>query len=202
MEMFNLFFYFFIVIPSAIIHEFSHAWMAYFLGDDTAKRAGRLTINPLVHLDFFGTILLPFFLLFISRGQFLFAYAKPVPFNPYNLKNQRIGQALVGAAGPISNLLVAIIFGLLIRFLPASNFTSFLSLVVYANLVLMVFNLIPVPPLDGSRILYSILPENLIFLLEEYSFLILLLFLLFAYQLIIPIIFLIYKLIVGSPFLF
>lgn len=196
----NLLFFFFIIIPSAIIHEFSHAWMAYYLGDDTAKRFGRLTLNPLAHIDMFGTILMPMFLFLMSGGHFLFAYAKPVPFNPYNLRNQKFGQAIVGAAGPAANLLVAIIFGLMVRFLPVSNFTLLLSIIIYANILLMVFNLMPIPPLDGSRILSVLLPASWIFSLEKYGFLILIFFLLFAYQIIQPIVFLIFKLIVGvSP---
>ncbi|MGC9049025.1 MAG: site-2 protease family protein [Patescibacteria group bacterium] len=199
--MINLIFFFFVIIPSAIIHEFSHAWMAYFLGDDTAKRFGRLTLNPLAHIDLFGTILMPIFLSLISGGTFLFAYAKPVPFNPYNLRNQKYGPALVGAAGPLANLLVAIIFGLMVRFLPISNFTFFLSIIVYANILLMVFNLIPIPPLDGSRILDAFLSERWFGLknfLERNGFLILLFFLFFAFAIIQPIISLIFKLIVGS----
>lgn len=205
----NLSFFFFIIIPSAIIHEFSHAWMAYYLGDDTAKRFGRLTLNPLAHIDLWGTILMPIFLSLITGGTFLFAYAKPVPFNPYNLRNQKYGQALVGAAGPVANLLVAIIFGLIVRFLsnlpadgPISNFTLFLSIIVYANILLMVFNLMPIPPLDGSRILGVLLPEKWIgirIFLERNGFLILLFFLFFAFIIIQPIVFLIFKLIVGVP---
>jgi Zn-dependent protease len=197
----NLIFFFFIIIPSAIIHEFSHAWMAYFLGDDTAKRFGRLTLNPLAHIDLWGTILMPIFLSLMSGGTFLFAYAKPVPFNPYNLRNQKYGQALVAIAGPAANLLVAVIFGLMVRFLPVSNFTLFLSIIVYANILLMVFNLIPIPPLDGSKIFDIFLPEKWIgikYFFERNAFLILLFFLLFASAIIQPIVFLIFKLIVGT----
>lgn len=175
----GLIFFFLIIIPSAIWHEFAHAWMADYLGDDTAKRMGRLTLNPLPHIDLFGTILMPVFLFLISGGSFLFAYAKPVPYNPYNLRNQKTGPALVGLAGPAANLMVAIVFGLLVRFLPSGNFSELLSIIVYANVLLMVFNLIPIPPLDGSKILYAILPDrwaNVRMFLDRYGFFILLFF--------------------------
>jgi len=196
-----LIFFFLIIIPSAIWHEFAHAWMADYLGDDTAKRMGRLTLNPLPHIDLFGTILMPVFLFFISNGSFLFAYAKPVPYNPYNLRNQKNGPALVGLAGPMANLLVAIVFGLLVRFLPSGSFSELLSIIVYANILLMVFNLIPIPLLDGSKILYAILPErwaNVRMFLDRYGFFILLFFLFFAFSLIQPVIGIVFKLIVGS----
>jgi len=197
----GLIFFFLIIIPSAIWHEFAHAWMADYLGDDTAKRMGRLTLNPLPHIDIFGTILMPVFLFLISGGSFLFAYAKPVPYNPYNLRNQKTGPALVGLAGPLANLMVAIVFGLIVRFLPAGSFSELLSIIVYANVLLMVFNLIPIPPLDGSKILYAILPERwakVRMFLDRYGFFILLFFLFFAFSLIQPIIGIIFKFIVGS----
>jgi len=206
--MLSLIFFFLIIIPSAILHEFSHAWMAYYLGDDTAKRAGRLTLNPLPHLDMFGTIFMPIFLFLITGGSFIFAYAKPVPYNPYNLRNQRTGSALVGLAGPVSNLLVAIIFGTLLRFLPASplggpigNFATLISIIVYANILLAVFNLVPIAPLDGSKVLYAILPDRWMgvkIFLERFGILIILFFIFFAFQIIQPIIYFLYRLIVGS----
>lgn len=197
----GLIFFFLIIIPSAIWHEFAHAWMADYLGDDTAKRMGRLTLNPLPHIDLFGTILMPVFLFLISGGSFLFAYAKPVPYNPYNLRNQKTGPALVGLAGPMANLMVAVVFGLLVRFLPSGSFSELLSIIVYANALLMVFNLIPIPPLDGSKILYAVLPArwaSVRMFLDRYGFFILLFFLFFAFSLIQPIIGIIFKFIVGS----
>lgn len=201
MDYTNLILFFLIIVPSAIWHEFAHAWMADYLGDDTAKRMGRLTLNPLPHLDLFGTILMPVLLFFISNGTFLFAYAKPVPYNPYNLRNQKTGPALVGLAGPMANLLVAIVFGLLVRFLPGGNFSKLLGTIVYFNILLMVFNLIPIPPLDGSKILYAILPARWAsarMFLNRYGFIILLFFIFFAFSLIQPIILVVFKLITGS----
>lgn len=201
----QLLFFFFIIIPSAIIHEYAHAWTADQLGDPTAKKAGRLTLNPLAHIDPWGTILMPIFLSLVSGGKFLFAYAKPVPFNPYNLRNQKHGSGLVALAGPLANLLIATIFGLIIRFYPANNFTSFLSIIVYANILLAVFNLLPIPPLDGSKILFAFLPSRFYhyrIILQKYSFFLLFLFIFFGFQFIVPLMLAIYKLIVGRPFFF
>jgi len=201
----QLLFFFFIIIPSAIIHEYAHAWTADFLGDPTAKRAGRLTLNPLAHIDPWGTILMPIFLSLVSGGKFLFAYAKPVPFNPYNLRNQKHGAGLVALAGPLANLLIATVFGLIIRFYPSNSFTSFLGIIVYANILLAVFNLLPIPPLDGSKVLFAFLPSRFYhyqIMIKKYSFLFLFLFIFFGFQLIIPLIFAVYELIVGQPFFF
>jgi len=136
------------------VHEYSHAQAAYFLGDQTAKDSGRLTINPLAHFDPIGTLLI--FIIGIGWG-------KPVPFNPYNLRNQRWGPALIGLSGPISNFLSALIVGLLLRFLGLSNpfLIVFFLVFVWINLILAVFNLLPVPPLDGSHIFLSMLPSSL-----------------------------------------
>ena len=197
-------FFLVIIIFSAIIHEYWHAWTADYLGDPTAKNAGRLTLNPLAHIDFFGTILMPIFCLFISGGSFLFAYAKPVPFNPYNLKNQKLGPPLVALAGPFSNLATASIFGLMIRFLTLGTLGGVLSIVVYANLLLLIFNLIPIPPLDGSHILMAFLPEKareIKMFLMLYGPFILLMFIFFGFQIIRPLIFWFYQAITGLPLL-
>lgn len=142
------------ILLALSVHEYSHAQMAYSLGDPTAKNQGRLTINPFAHLDPFGTILL--FIIGIGWG-------KPVPFNPYNLRNQKWGPAFVGLAGPASNLSMALVVGLVLRFLGISNvgLVTFFSIFIWINLVLGVFNLMPVPPLDGSHILFSVLPPHL-----------------------------------------
>ncbi len=199
----NLLFFFFIIIPSAIIHEYAHAWAADQLGDPTAKQAGRLTLNPIAHIDIWGTILMPIFLSIFSGGKFLFAYAKPVPFNPYNLRNQKYGSGLVALAGPLANLIIALTFGLIIRFSELNQFTSLLSIIVYANILLATFNLLPIPPLDGSKVLFAFLPSRFRhyeMMMQKYGFFILFLFIFFGFQAIFPIIFGIYKLIVGQPF--
>lgn len=198
-----LLFFFAIIIPSAIIHEYSHGWAADYLGDPTAKMAGRLTLNPLAHIDWWGTILLPLLLFLGTGGSFIFAYAKPVPYNPYNLKNFRWGPALVGIAGPLSNLVIALIFGLLIRLFPLSPLTEFFAIIVYANILLMVFNLVPIPPLDGSKILLAVLPDSMAQFkanLQRYGLFILIFFIFFAFQLIIPIISFFFTLITGVRF--
>ena len=201
MEFLPLLFFFIIIIPSAILHEYAHGWMADQLGDPTARYAGRLTLNPKAHIDPWGTLLMPLILFLITGGRFLFAYAKPVPFNPYNLKDQKWGPALVAVAGPFSNFFLALVFGLLVRFLPVSALTDLLSIIVYANVLLGVFNLVPIPPLDGSKILYAVLPDSMYkvkMYLEQYGFFILLFFIMFAFQWISPIIIYLYLLFTGG----
>ncbi|MFA6427894.1 MAG: site-2 protease family protein [Candidatus Magasanikbacteria bacterium] len=199
MEFLSFIFFLLVIIPSAIMHEYAHGWMADQLGDPTARYAGRLTLDPRAHVDKFGTILLPLMMLvmgLVTGSYFLFAYAKPVPYNPYNLRNQKWGPAAVAVAGPLSNLLIAVVFGTIIRFVPVSsqflaNFLSFLYIVVYANVLLAVFNLVPIPPLDGSKVLYAILPDsmwNVRKFLEQYSLFILIFFIFFLFRFISPII--------------
>lgn len=200
MDWVSILFYFLIIVPSAIIHEYAHGFMADKLGDPTARYAGRLTLNPKAHIDIWGTILMPVLLSILSAGKFLFAYAKPVPYNPYNLRNQKWGGALVALAGPMSNLLLAFAFAVVIRLTPVSALTDFLLIIVYANILLMVFNLVPIPPLDGSKVLYALLPpgnEKVIYFLEKNSFVILLVFILFLFDLIFPLINFIVNLLVG-----
>ena len=200
MDFSSLLFYFLVIIPSAIIHEYAHGWMAYQLGDSTAKYAGRLTVDPRAHIDMWGTILMPLGLLLLTGGNFLFAYAKPVPYNPYNLKDQKWGPALVGIAGPLANLLLAACFGLLFRLFPNSLFAPFFAIIVMANITLMVFNLLPIPPLDGSKILYAILPPSahqVRTFLDRYGFMILLFFIFFLFDVIRPIINFLMRLLIG-----
>ena len=151
-----------VLIFSAIIHEYMHGYAAHRLGDNTAKDAGRLTINPLAHLDLFGSFLLPAMMLLTNIG-FVIGWAKPVPYNPYNFRDQKYGEAKVALAGPLSNFAVAIIFGLILIFSPFLNpaFIDLVEVVIYINLLLMVFNLIPIPPLDGSKVVAAFLPERL-----------------------------------------
>jgi len=152
-----------ILIMSVVIHEVAHGYAALWLGDVTAKYAGRLTLNPIKHIDPLGSIILPAIMI-ILPGNFIFGWAKPVPYNPYNLRNQRWGELIVAAAGPLSNVVIAIFFGLLIQFTPILNLPgSFIDIalsVVLINLVLAIFNLMPIAPLDGSKILYGLLPTE------------------------------------------
>jgi Zn-dependent protease len=166
----------FVLYLAVVVHEFAHGWCAYKLGDPTAKYAGRLTLNPLAHIDPFGTIIMPVMLLILSGGQFVFGYAKPVPINFRNLGNRK-NIALVGLSGPLSNFVLAFIGSLMLKSLTAGSILgATLQLFIVINLVLGVFNLIPLPPLDGSRILIGLLPQSLIHIfipLERYGFLIL-----------------------------
>lgn len=205
MDYLALLFYFVIIIPCAIFHEYAHGWMADRLGDPTARYAGRLTLNPLVHIDKWGTLLMPLILFLLTRGSFLFAYAKPVPYNPYNLRDQKTGPMFVAIAGPVANFLLAFVFGIAVRYLPASNFSLFLSIIVYANVLLGVFNLVPIPPLDGSKILYAVLPDSMNHVketLERYGFILLLFFIFFLFQWITPIISYLYQLFTGGVGMF
>ena len=200
MSFLNLIFYFIIIIPSSIIHEYAHGWMADQLGDPTARYAGRLTLDPRAHIDWWGTILMPLLLFVATGGRFLFAYAKPVPYNPYNLRSQKWGPALVGLAGPLANFLLAAAFALVIRIMPASPLTPFLGTIVYANALLMIFNLVPIPPLDGAKVLYTLLPDSaqsVRIFLDRYGFMILLFFVFFLFELIAPVIDGLFKLLVG-----
>ena len=191
-----------ILVLSAAFHEYMHAWMADRLGDHTARDLGRLTINPLAHLDWFGSIFLPL-LLVISNTPFVFGYAKPVPFNPYNLRDGKWGPAKVAAAGPLANFLLALIFGLILRFYPAINPQLYLLLfyIVIINLVLMVFNLIPIPPLDGSKIILPFLPYHLqekYFRLEPYGIMLVIFVMLMGLNAVWFFVSLLFRLIVGG----
>ncbi len=156
----------FILIFSAIIHELAHGYTALYFGDPTAENSGRLTLNPISHLDFFGSIILP---ILSSLGGFLLAFAKPVPYNPLNFSHPKFSrkaqEALVAFAGPLSNIFLAIIFSIIfhiLNFLEFSNPLTFeiLEYSILINFILAIFNLIPVPPLDGSKILYYFLPTK------------------------------------------
>jgi Zn-dependent protease len=171
-----------VLVMSVVIHEMAHGYMAFWLGDPTAKYAGRLSFNPVNHLDLFGSFLVPFILI-ITGSPFLFGWAKPVPFNPYNLRNQKWGPALVGLAGPLSNFILAIVAGILMRALLVFGvvdgfFLQILSVILFINVLLMVFNLFPIPPLDGSKLLFALIPisEHTKMTLERYGFVFLLMF--------------------------
>lgn len=153
-----------VLILSIIVHEVAHGYAANSLGDPTARLAGRLTLNPLPHIDLMGSIVIPILLIF-TNSPILFGWAKPVPYNPYNLKNQRFGEALVAVAGSATNILLALIFGLIMRFASTIGLDqtaiSFAATIAFVNLFLGLFNLIPFPPLDGFTALRSALPWNL-----------------------------------------
>jgi Zn-dependent protease len=188
-----------ILIMSVVIHEVAHGYAALYLGDLTAKYAGRLTINPLKHLDPVGSVLVP--IVGYLAGGVIFGWAKPVPFNPYNLRNQRWGEAIVAVAGPLTNIVLAIMFGLLLRFVQLPEAAAFLAgYVVLVNVVLFVFNLIPIPPLDGSKILFSILPYRFLGIrhsLERWGLGLAILVVLFGWRFVSPLAISIYSLIVG-----
>jgi len=198
-------FYLVILLYTIIIHEVSHGLAALWLGDRTAKYAGRLNLNPIRHIDPWGSIAVPLLMLFMTGFKFAFGWAKPVPYNPYNLKNQRWGPALVAFAGPGANILIALTFAILAKLvsLPAAlkidiirNFENWSEvssviagsatsiffeisiMIIFWNALLAFFNLIPIPPLDGSKLLFSIFPiktETMI-MLEQFGFIILLFF--------------------------
>ena len=171
-----------LVMISASIHEFGHAYAAYRLGDDTAKRAGRLTINPLAHIDRFGSVILP--LLMGIMGGPIFAFAKPVPYNPRNLRNPRRDEVIVGFAGPLTNILQAIVGAIAARLLWEVAFVDIVNgglaywvytvftTYVYVNCTLAFFNLIPLPPLDGSSIIAPLLKGEALrryYVVQRYS---------------------------------
>lgn len=166
-----------VLIFSVVIHEVSHGYAALLLGDRTALYAGRLTLNPIKHIDFIGSIIVPIF----TMGRF--GWAKPVPYNPFNLRNQKWGPAIVGVAGPGANIAVALFFGIIVRLLSGFsdstsglfilNLITIASSFVFLNFILAFFNLIPVPPLDGSKLVFSVLPYRYSYIqsfLERYGF--------------------------------
>lgn len=190
-----------VLIFSIIIHEVSHGYAASALGDDTARWEGRLTLNPLKHLDPVGSFLIP--LLSYTMGGFIIGWAKPVPYNPYNLRPGRWSEALVALAGPASNLAIALIFGLLIRFTYAGETSSLLeitTIIVFVNIVLALFNLIPLPPLDGSKVLYALFPDSFASIrgfFARYGLILLFLFIFFLWKLVLPLVLAIFSLITG-----
>ncbi|MFA7141920.1 MAG: site-2 protease family protein [Candidatus Paceibacterota bacterium] len=188
---------FIVLIFSIVIHEVSHGSMAYQLGDETAKRQGRLSLNPLKHIDLMGTILLPLFLVFLS-SPVVIGWAKPVPVNFNNLSDRKWGTLKVALAGPFSNLCVALVCGLLIRFFSfPESLTLILSLAVIYNILLALFNLIPVPPLDGSHILFTFLKNfEVKAFLYRFGFLILLMLLFFT-----PVLQILFKLTISLAYL-
>ena len=172
----NILLFVIVLAVFASVHEYAHGWVAYKLGDPTAKYAGRLTLNPLAHIDPMMSIFLPLFLLLITRGTFAFAAAKPVPVNFNNLRNPKQDMVWVGLAGPASNFICAIVLSVLLKIPFLGLLSPLFQIGIFVNMILGVFNLIPIPPLDGSRVLMGLLPREFAYSyarLEPYGFLIL-----------------------------
>ncbi len=197
-------FYVAVLIMSVVVHEVAHGYAASRLGDQTAVMAGRLTLNPLKHLDFIGSFLLPL-LLIISKAGFVFGWARPVPYNPNNLRDKKWGTVIVASAGIIANAGMVVIFSLMLRLLPVVGVTSpalmsILAIIVLVNIVLMIFNLIPIPPLDGSKILFAFLPSSarrIEYYMEQYSLVVLLFFVIFLWRYIAPYIYILFNAVTG-----
>jgi Zn-dependent protease len=175
---------------SITIHEFVHGLVGYWLGDDTAKKSGRLTLNPIAHVDLYTTILLPIFLILFGLPPF--GAAKPVPINTLKLKYEEFGMALVGLAGPLSNLLLAIIGGMVLRVvggLGSELWVTWWALFVSINIGFFIFNMIPFPPLDGSRVLYAFSPavvQRFMMQIESFGFMAILIFMFVIFPVISP----------------
>jgi Zn-dependent protease len=203
-------FYIIILMYSIIIHEVSHGIAALWQGDKTALYAGRITANPIRHIDFMWTIVIPIMMLMLSGGRFAFGGAKPVPFNPYNLRNQKWGSALVALGGPASNIIIALIFAIAARFIAipialkqdiiqhlgdwgtvssvisgsvGAIFFTIFSIIVLWNVLLAFFNLIPIPPLDGSKLMFAVfkVKTETMIMLEQFGFIFLIIFI-FAFS--------------------
>ncbi len=197
-------FYFLVLIISIIVHEVAHGIAAEREGDPTARMLGRITLNPLKHIEWFGSVILPLVLI-LSKAGFVVGWAKPVPYNPDNLKRGKKSVAIVAIAGIVVNLSIAIFFGLLIRLAPfahiySTGFFEIASIVVLVNIVLALFNAIPIAPLDGFRFLGAILPfkyERQMRALEKYSLPILIIFLFWGWKFVAPLAFKIFTLLTG-----
>jgi Zn-dependent protease len=203
-------FYLLVLLMSVVIHEVSHGFVAEKFGDDTARNAGRLTLNPISHIDLFGSIILPavlFFSTMATGNPFIFGWAKPVPYNPNNLSNRKWGTIAVAAAGVLANILIAVIFGTIIRFSGgfalSDSFYFITSTIVLVNLALAVFNLVPIPPLDGSKILFSLLPASfyeVMDFIEQYGFILLIIFIIYFSDILYPILAYSFRLVTGLAF--
>ncbi|PIT92269.1 MAG: site-2 protease family protein [Candidatus Harrisonbacteria bacterium CG10_big_fil_rev_8_21_14_0_10_42_17] len=199
-----------VLLFSVIVHEVAHGVVALRFGDPTAKYAGRLTLNPSKHLDPVGSFFLPLFMLFVTQGRGpILGWAKPVPYNPMHLKNPRRAAGLIALAGPLSNIALAVAFGVLLRILPLFPFSAttaalglFFSVIISINVLLAIFNLLPLPPLDGSKVLFAVLPHRyreLEIFLTRYGFIVLLFIIFFGFTSFIgPVIDFVYRIIAGS----
>lgn len=199
---FQVIFQLIILLFSVVIHEVSHGTVANYLGDPTAKNEGRLTLNPLAHLDLWGSFLVPLFL--ALAGFTPFGWAKPVPYNPYNLRDQKKGPAMIGLAGPLSNLAIAVMFGMTMRiflfFGINSPMIDLFAVIVYINIFLAIFNLFPIPPLDGSKLLFALLPAKYEYVqkaMEENFLILVMIFFLFGVNFIVPVVNFLFNIIVG-----
>ena len=195
-----------IFLFTVTFHEVAHGAVAFVRGDRLAKALGRLTLNPLKHIDWFWTVVFPLFLFFTTSGRFMVGMAKPVPVNPYNFRDQKYGSLKVALAGPASNFSIALVFGLILRFFPGlfaiEGLVLMFSYIVYINILLAIFNLMPVPPLDGSRILFSLLPysaRKIKIFFQQFSIFILLFIIFFFFPYLTLIINWIFNLITGFP---
>jgi Zn-dependent protease len=195
-----------LLLMSVVIHEVAHGYAALYYGDHTAEYEGRLTLNPIKHIDPFGSVILPILLYMSSGGGTVFGWAKPVPYNPHNLKPGRWPEAFVALAGPLSNIIIALVFGLIIRLSQGGiidsngGFFYILSLIVLINLTLAVFNLVPLPPLDGSKVLFSVFPESVYRMrgfFERYGMILTIVFIFFLWQFVAPIIGVLFSLVTG-----
>jgi len=193
-----------VVLFSVVIHEVSHGLAANSMGDTTAKNLGRLTLNPFKHLDLFGSVILPLLTIFLTG--FVFGYAKPVPYNPNNLDDKKYGPAKVALAGPLSNIVLALGFGLFLRFLPPGLETTLVpqlfSFIILLNLVLALFNLIPIPPLDGHWLVLTFLPDKFYrfkMAFQRYGLLLFILVIFYVFPIILPVVSFFFELIVGAP---
>ncbi len=200
----DLIFLLLILLFSVVVHEVSHGFVAEHLGDPTARLAGRLTLNPIKHLDPFGSVILPL-LLSLVPGGVVFGWAKPVPYNPLNLKNPERSGALIAVAGPLSNISLALVFAAFLKiigfvYLPNAlvlDLGELFSKIVLINIALAVFNLVPLPPLDGSKVLFALLPKSanrFKLVLERSGMFLLLIFIFFGFKLLTPVILSIYHL--------
>ncbi len=202
--MVDSFFFILILITSVVIHEVAHGYVAYHYGDLTAQMAGRLTMNPLKHIDIVGSIIVPITLLLVNAG-FLVGWAKPVPINDRNFTKRKEGLFAVSIAGICANFIIAIFFAIVLRVsinfgFYNESFEYIVSIIIFLNIILGFFNLIPIPPLDGSKILLSLLPgdtRKIEYFFDRYGIVLLIFFIIFVWDKFIPIVLWIYTILTG-----
>jgi Zn-dependent protease len=202
---FDIVFQILILLMSVVLHEVAHGYAALYYGDHTAEYQGRLTLNPLRHLDPMGSIVVP--IVSYLFGGFVFGWAKPVPYNPHNLKSGRWPEAFVALAGPLTNLMIALVFGVILRVgihhAAGQGFLYITATIVFVNILLAVFNLMPLPPLDGSKLLFALFPQKLYEMrgfFERYGFVLVLIFILFIWQFVEPVVEVVFRLFTGVSY--